>query len=442
MKIKNIVYAVSLTAFAGINAAEPVIVNGAEVPGSIRAIEHPLVAQQVLHEITLSRKKLHEASDVAALKEGYVWKATGAIKSGSSYAFHVFKYPAMFAGAVLPVFVAFKDDFASKVKDYLGFIMGAAVVTGVAAGIYYGPNDFRSSRDKKNTETDKLDQEFIAEECAQRLVRERLKVIRLENVHGAIQAQTQLLEAHRRDLERLQTNMHELTRGCADAQQRLRDLQTAGEASTALAQIESINAQVLRHAQLIQSVNTMMQSNTEPRMRSFLVSSTQAMLVVGQRCERARTVVLSQVQGNPAFLSPENERLINELRQDLEIVLEEQEALQQNIGGFLSAMQMQIKEEDAILLEQKRRQSLEQAVSPQAQPAAAASSNRMALRNGDFGLFGRPGSSFSPFNAGLGRRSSRPSSPIELSTGGASGNASDDDDLSASMIERSGGRLD
>jgi hypothetical protein len=159
-------------------------------------------------------------------------------------------------------------------------------------------------------------------------------------------------------------------------------------------------------------------------MRRFLVSSTQGMLLAAAHCERTRTVVLTQVQGNPAFLSPENERLINKLRQDLEIVLEEQEALQQNIGDFLSAMQMQIKEEDAILLEQKRRElPLEQAVSPQAQPAAAASSNPMALRNGDFGLFGRPGSSFSPFNAGLGRRSSRPSSPIELSTGGASGNA-------------------
>jgi hypothetical protein len=431
MKIKNIVYVVSLIVFAGINAAE--------LPASIRSTEQPLIAQQILHEITLSRRKLHEASDVAARKEGYVWKATGAIKSGSSYAFHVFKYPAMFAGAVLPVFVAFKDDFTSRVKDYLGFIMGAAVVTGVAAGIYYGPNDFRSSQDKKNTEADKLDQDFIVQECAQRLVRERLKVIRLENVHGAIQEQTRLLEAHRQDLQRLQTNMHELTRGCADAQQRLRDLQTAGQASTALAQIESINAQLVRHAQLIQSINTIMQSNTEPRMRRLLVFSAQRMLAAAEHCERARTAVLSQVQGNPAFLSPENERIISTLKDALETVFEEQVALQQNVGRFLSAIQMEIVKEDAALEEQGRRLGLEvAAVSAQAQPAAAPS-NPVALLNGHVGLFGLPAGSFSPLNAVFGRRSSRPSSPVELSTGGASGNASDDDEpnlLSTSTLKR------
>ena len=199
MKIKNILYVASFMAFAGINAAE-----------RARAVDQQ---QQILDEYERSRQRLHDVSEMGASREGYVWRATGAIRSSAKYIFHIAKYPAMFVGASLPFALTLKEDFLNSTRDYFNLIVGTAAVTGAAAGIYYGPRDFADAQAKENAKTDLLDAKFVAARCATKLITVQAEAAALRNIHGL--------------LGQVQTNLTALTAGCNQAARQLHELKTA-----------------------------------------------------------------------------------------------------------------------------------------------------------------------------------------------------------------------
>ncbi len=358
MKIKNILYVASFMAFAGINVAE---LRPADAVVDIAVRTAPQVLQE-LSSLTMTN----------VLERGFFRRAGDHIRTAGVYAKHAVKYPVVVGALWLPLIMKSKNEiFDSSIGRSINWVIYGSLGAAAAIGLYHGPSE---AREQLKTEA------IVAEHHRTQTILNAAiaRIADLENLHGVLervhanvslltqqgQASRDVLTALQAQAEESEAHLNQLRTDSAAAQKKLAELQAAGAASTALAQVDNIQGSISRHVQLVQLLAQLMDSRTDSRVRVALVNTTQGMLKAAQECETVRIQILSGVQGNTAFLTSEQDGLLRKLRENLAPVLEGQRELQAQATQFLASMQMQIEEQEQVMrlqLQDQKRLALEAA---------------------------------------------------------------------------------